>query len=200
MKIAIIGAGNVGSALAKGLVNAGHEVLFGVRDNNAPKTLNALSLVPNARVATPAEACSFGETIIITTPAHTVYESLKDWGNLDGKTIIDATNAVRLKPEPYSTAYHAIAANTHARVVKCFNTTGFENMLNPQGVDMWMAGDNADAKDIAAQLCRDIGFANCYNFGGAAQVELLEQWALCWINLAIMQGYGRDIVLKLGHR
>lgn len=200
MKIAIIGAGNVGSALAKGLVNAGHEVMFGVRDNNAPKTLSAISLVPNALVAAPADASLFGEAIIITTPAHTVYESLNSWGNLDGKTVIDATNAVRLKPEPYPTAYHAIAANTGARVVKCFNTTGFENMLNPQGVDMWMAGDDLAAKDVAAQLSKDIGFANCYNFGGAGQVELLEQWALCWINLAIVQGYGRDIVLKLSHR
>ena len=121
------------------------------------------------------------------------------------KIIIDATNAVRVKPQPYATAFHAIKEITKAKhVVKCFNTTGFENMLNPvyngAGIDMFAAGSSAKAKETASQLAKDAGFANCYNFGGDDKAELLEQFALCWINLAIMQGHGRDIAFKVLRR
>jgi len=50
---------------------------------------------------------------------------------------------------------------------------------------------------LALQLALDAGFGNCYDFGKADKVELLEKFALSWINLAIMQGYGRDIAFKL---
>jgi predicted dinucleotide-binding enzyme len=126
-------------------------------------------------------------------------------GNLEGKTLIDATNSVRTKPEPYPTAYHAIKSLTKLEtVVKCFNTTGFENMLNPlykgEGIYMFCAGNNKPSKKIAEQLAIDIGFASCYDFGGDDKVELLEKFALSWINLAIMQGQGRDIAFKIVRR
>ena len=74
-------------------------------------------------------------------------------------------------------------------------------MKNPvydgQGIDLFMAGDSAKAKAIAEQLAQDAGFANCYNFGGDDKAGLLEQFALSWINLAIMQGHGRNIAFKL---
>ncbi|MEL6846331.1 MAG: hypothetical protein AAFP02_24245 [Bacteroidota bacterium] len=63
-----------------------------------------------------------------------------------------------------------------------------------------MAGDSAKAKSIATQLSTDVGFAHCYDFGGSDKVELLEQFALSWINLAIMQGMGRGIGCKLLRR
>ena len=111
------------------------------------------------------------------------------------------TNAIRTKPEPYATAYHAFEALTEAEVVKCFNSTGFENMKNPEyaqhQLDMFMAGDGDTAKSIAAQLAVDAGFAQCYDFGKGDKVALLEQFELAWINLAIFQGVGRNIGFKL---
>ena len=125
-------------------------------------------------------------------------------GDVTGKTLIDATNAVRQAPEPYPTVYHALADKTQGEVVKCFNSTGFENMLNPiyhgKGIDMFMAGDSASAKAVAAQLALDIGFASCMDFGKADKVELLEKFALAWINLAIMQGHGRAMAFKVVKR
>jgi 8-hydroxy-5-deazaflavin:NADPH oxidoreductase len=53
------------------------------------------------------------------------------------------------------------------------------------------------AKTIATQLALDAGFATCIDFGGDDKVALLEQFALCWINLAMMQGMGRNIAFKL---
>jgi len=43
----------------------------------------------------------------------------------------------------------------------------------------------------------DIGFVKCYDFGGDDQVNLLEQFAMSWINLAIIQKQGRGIVFKI---
>jgi predicted dinucleotide-binding enzyme len=118
--------------------------------------------------------------------------------------LIDATNAIRLKPDPYPTAYHAFEALTKAEVVKCFNSTGFENMLQPDyngtRLDMFMAGKSEAAKKVARQLARDAGFATCYDFGDSDRVALLEQFALAWINLAIFQGEGRQIGFKVLRR
>lgn len=77
-------------------------------------------------------------------------------------------------------------------------------MLNPeyQGekIDMFMAGDSDKAKQIARQLALDAGFGTCWDFGKADKVALLEQFALSWINLAIMQGHGRNLAFKVVRR
>ena len=65
---------------------------------------------------------------------------------------------------------------------------------------MFCAGNNKEAKQTAAQLATDIGFATCYDFGGDDKVQLLEQLALSWINLAIMQGHGRNLAFKITRR
>lgn len=202
MKIAIIGSGNVGSALGKGLLNAGHTVVFGVRNPDSPKTQQTLSLIPNSVVQTVTEASAAAEVLILTTPPESILELIPQLGDLSAKVVIDATNSVRTKPEPYATAFDALKKVTGAEhLVKCFNTTGFENMLNPiyngEGIDMFAAGNSEHAKAIAAQLATDIGFASCYNFGGDDKVELLEKFALSWINLAIMQGHGRNLAFKV---
>lgn len=202
MKIAIIGSGNVGSALGKGWLKAGHEVVFGVRNPDSPKTKKALELIPNAVIKTIEEASKNSEVIVITTPPDAVLELIQQLGDVTNKIIIDTTNSIRTKPEPYPTAYHAIKALTKSElVVKCFNSTGFENMLNPVyngvGIDMFSAGDNKDAKAVAKQLSLDLGFEKCYDFGGDDKVELIEKFALSWINIAIMQGHGRNLAFKL---
>lgn len=86
--------------------------------------------------------------------------------------------------------------------MKCFNSTGFENMTNPiylnfGGIDMFCAGNDKESKAIVQKLARDIGFGECWDFGGDDKVELLEKFALSWINLAIMQGHGREIAFKV---
>jgi hypothetical protein len=202
MKIAIIGSGNVGSALANGWIKAGHQVIFGVRNPGSPKTQKALELIPNAKVQTITDASKNSEVIVITTPPEAVLELVPQLGDISSKIVIDTTNSIRSKPEPYATAYHAIKALSKSdKVVKCFNTTGFENMANPiynnKGIDMFSAGNNSEAKELASKLALDLGFEKCYDFGGDDKVELLEKFALSWINLAIMQGHGRNLAFKL---
>jgi predicted dinucleotide-binding enzyme len=205
MNIAIIGAGNVGSALAAGL-QAKHTVTFGVRNPQSAKSEKAATLIKSASFKTINDACAQAEVIIITTPPEAVLQLIPEMGDASNKVLIDATNSVRTRPEPFPTAYHAMKEKTgSSKVVKCFNTTGFENLLNPVypafgGIDMFCAGDDAEAKKSAMQLAKDIGFAACWDFGGDDKVELLEKFALSWINLAIMQGHGRNLAFKVIRR
>ncbi|HND89655.1 MAG TPA: NADPH-dependent F420 reductase, partial [Saprospiraceae bacterium] len=96
-------------------------------------------------------------------------------------------------------------AHTQTRdVVKCFNTTGFNNMQNPVydgvAIDAFMAGDSDKGKATARQLALDAGFAACYDVGGNDKFTLMEQFAFFWINLAMFQGQGREIGFKLLRR
>lgn len=200
MKIAIIGTGNVGGALATAWARAGHEILLGVQDHANFKGRHLLEN-PNTSVHSIPEAAAAARVLLVATPPQAAAGLAAQFGDLAGKVLIDASNAVRNPPSPYATAYHAFEALSNAAVVKCFNTTGFENMLNPRygdtALDMFMAGGDAEAKALVRQLALDAGFAACFDFGGSERVALLEQFALAWINLAIFQGMGREIGFKL---
>ncbi|CAN5587753.1 NADPH-dependent F420 reductase [soil metagenome] len=202
MKIAIIGSGNIGGTLAQQLIKANHTVLMGVKLPLSDKSIILATKIGEDRFTSVERATAQAEVIIITTPPEAIINIIPQLGDVNDKVIIDSTNSVKTKPEPYKTAFHAIKEITKAaHVVKCFNSTGFENMANPvyhgEGIDMFCAGNSEQAKKVAEQLSKDIGFANCYNFGGDDKVELLEQFALCWINLAIMQGHGRGTAFKI---
>ncbi|MCX6186211.1 MAG: NAD(P)-binding domain-containing protein [Bacteroidetes bacterium] len=203
MNIAIIGTGNVGGALATNWSKKGNTINLGVQDKNYFKGQELLKN-KNTSVYSINEAVAKSDVILIATPPTAIFEIIGQMGDVSEKIIIDATNAVMKSPEPYKTVYHALADKTNAEIVKCFNTTGFENMLNPtyngEAVDMFMAGDNEKAKSVARQLALECGFDTCIDFGKSDKVELLEKFALSWINIAIMQGQGRDIAFKVVRR
>jgi predicted dinucleotide-binding enzyme len=202
MNIAIIGTGNVGSALAQGLVQAGHQVSFGVRDASSPKSQKASTMAGTTLQSIEAASAS-AEVIVIATPPEAVLSLVTQLGDVKNKILIDTTNSIRTRPEPYATAYHALKDLTKSsKIVKCFNSTGFENMTNPVypsfgGIDMFCAGDDKVAKAVVQNLAKQIGFSECWDFGGDDKVELLEKFALSWINLAIMQGHGRNLAFKV---
>lgn len=204
MTIAIIGSGNVGGTLAQRWIRAGHGVLIGAKFPLSNKNKELAAKIGEDRFTTIANAVQQSEVVLIATPPTAIFDIIAEMGDVAPKVIIDATNAVRQKPSPYDTVYHALADKTQAHVVKCFNSTGFENMLNPiyggEKIDMFMAGDSEVAKQTARQLALDAGFGTCWDFGKGDKVLLLEQFALSWINLAIMQGNGRDIAFRLVRR
>ena len=204
MKIAIIGSGNVGGALAKGWAKAGHQIVFGVRNKDEFKG-SRLGDQKNISIDTITNAARQAEVIVVAAVPQAVQSIAEALGDVSGKIIIDTMNSVRVKPEPFSNTTEALLKLTNCKdIVKCFNSTGAENMGDPlyngKGIDMFYAGDSEKAKKVAEQLCKDLGFENVYNFGGSAQFNLLEQFAMSWINLAIVQGYGRNFAFKLVHR
>jgi predicted dinucleotide-binding enzyme len=201
MKIAIIGHGNVGGTLAKAWAKAGHDVIIGTRKAMDKKAARLTEGRPNIMQQRMAEAVQEAEVILVAIPAPATAALAKSLGQLKGKIIIDATNALWEKPEPYETGYHAFKAICKAEAVKAFNSTGFENMANPvygdTTADMFIAGDSQEGKKAAMLLARDAGFETVYDFGGGDKVKALEHFAFGWINLAIMQGQGRQIALKI---
>ena len=73
----------------------------------------------------------------------------------------------------------------------------FDPKYGDDSADMFIAGSSEKAKIIARKLASELGFGRIYDFGGDDKVELLEQFALCWINLAILQKNGRNIAFKI---
>lgn len=205
MKIAIIGTGNVGSALATKWAKSGHELFIGVRDKENFKGRDLLNN-PNTSLNSIHEAVVNAEIILLATPAPAAIEIAKSLGDTSGKIIIDAANIVMGRgPEGFANVSDAILANTQTKdVVKCFNTTGANNMAdtiyNGTALDMFVAGDSTKGKLAAQQLALDAGFSNCYDIGGNDKFELMEKFAFFWINLAMFQGQGRNIGFKLMKR
>ena len=203
MKIAIIGSGNVGGALAKKWIKAGHTILVGARLPLSDKNLKLANEIGEDRFTSVENAVEQSDVILISTPATATVEVVKSLGDTRGKIIIDAMNVVMGRgPRGYKHTTDALLENTQTKdVVKCFNTTGFNNMLDPNygntALDLFVAGDSERGKAAAIQLAKDAGFAACYNIGGNDKFELMEQFAWFWINLAMFQGQGREIGFKL---
>lgn len=205
MKIAIIGTGNVGGALAAKWASAGHEISLGVRNKDQFKGLELLK-DPSIQVYSIQEAVKRSEVIVLATPAPAAIDVATSLGNTANKVIIDTMNIVAGRgPKGYTNTTQAILDHTSSRdVVKCFNTTGFNNMRDTRygesALDMFVAGESTRGKEVATQLAMDAGFANCYSIGGNDKFELMEQFAWFWINLAMFQGQGREVGLKLLRR
>lgn len=200
MNIAIIGTGNVGGALAGQWSKAGHRIHLGVKDTDNFKGKALLSNANTMAYSIP-DAVAHSEVIVLAIPPFAIFEILEQLDDMQHKIIIDATNAMGKLPSPYGSVFACVADKTKAEVVKCFNTTGFENIMNPMydgtPIDMFMAGDSSRAKEVAGTLAIDAGFGSCIDFGKSDKVELLEKFAMSWINLAIIQGHGRNMAFRL---
>ncbi|HNV75711.1 MAG TPA: NADPH-dependent F420 reductase [Gemmatimonadaceae bacterium] len=225
MRIAVIGSGNVGGTLGRRWATLGHDVVFGVRD---PKRGAAAvkggagegALPDRARVATPAQAVRGddgwrADVVLVATPWPAVASALSELGPgaLDGVVLLDATNplgpGLRLEsgPDGASGAEQVQALAPTARVVKAFNTTGFDNMRDPvyegRASVMFYAGDDAAARQVAHQLATDLGF-DAVDAGPLARARALEHLAVLWISLAMGVGgtpsHGRSIAFRLMRR
>jgi predicted dinucleotide-binding enzyme len=207
MKIAIIGAGNVGGTLGRAWAKAGHEVMFGVRDPSSPKVAALLETTGGRAIAgCVAEAAAYGAVVALCTPWDVTESAVRDSRELEGKILLDCTNPLENDLSGLTVGRTTSGAELvakwapGARVVKAFNSTGFENMADPdfggRATTMFIAGDDESAKAIACELAREIGFDPVVA-GPLAMARLLEPLALLWIKLAVVQGYGTRIAFQL---
>lgn len=210
MRIGIVGAGNVGGALGAGWARKGHGIVFGVRNPADPKVTALLaSTGGGARAGTVAAAAAFGEVVVLATPWNATEEAVRACGDLSGKVVLDTTNP--LKPDlsglsvggDDSGGERAARWARGAKVVKIFNTTGFDNMADPRYPDgaatMFLCGDDGGAKKTAASLAADLGF-DPVDAGPLSAARLLEPLAMLWISLAYRQGMGREVAFRLMRR
>ena len=202
MKISIIGAGHVGSALGTGWARRGHEIIFGVRNPKKTDSATTATIVP------VMEAAQSSDVIVLSVPWGGVPDALLSAGDLKGRILLDATNPLLpdlsgLDTAPGTSGAEKVASLSSASVVKIFNTTGYPNMANPdyhgERATMFYCGDDVNAKRIAAGLASDLGFEPV-DSGPLAHAHLLESLALLWITLALKQGYGVNMAFKMMRR
>jgi 8-hydroxy-5-deazaflavin:NADPH oxidoreductase len=197
MRIAVIGAGNVGGGLGKALADVGHEVVFGVRDPDSTKTLAALAEIPNASAASPSEAVDGAEVIVFALRPVAIPATIRDLPPLADRIVIDAMN--RFDGDPLrSTTEDLAELLPGAKLAKAFNTIGYENLTTARDrttpVAMFVAGDDPDAKRVAMGLAAEIGFEP-EDAGGLANTKPLEDMVRVWI--ALTQVHGRTIGFAL---
>lgn len=210
MRIAVIGAGAVGATLAHRWIQAGHGICFGSRSPTSDKVQAALSALPgSARAAPVAEAVDWCEVALLATQYRDAVSAVAAAGDFGGRILLDATNP--LKPDlsglldigALSAAEIIARAASGARVVKAFNSTGFNVMADPGfsagRAVMLVCGDDRDARETARRLASNIGF-DAIDAGPLSEARLLEAIAMLWIRLAYAHGQGRDIAFSLLRR
>lgn len=210
MKIAIIGAGNVGGTLGKAWAAKGHDIIFGVRDPQAAKVQEVVKATGGrTRATTVKDAAAQAEVVLLATPWGATQDAIKAAGPLAGKVVIDATNPLKPDFSGLALGYTTSAGEEVARwapgakVVKAFNSIGAQHMANPrfggQSASMFICGDDATAKKTVAGLAEALGF-DPVDAGPLTQARLLEPLAMLWISLAYAYGHGVDIAFKLLRR
>ena len=193
MKIAIVGKGRVGKALAPAFQQAGHNVVYGVRDPTDRKHQGD-DMIP---LKSTAEAIVWGDVIIAAIMWDGINDLISAGGDMSGKILIDCINpydfAGGLKPliDGNTSTAELIQARTKAAVVKTLNQVGSDVMADlgahPSRPLQFVAADDADAKGTALRLLLDIGFDG-RDAGGLEFAADLEGMARLWIAQAFMHG------------
>ena len=162
----------------------------------------------SATAVSHQQAVQQAEVVVIATPwsvTEALLTSLSGWA---GKIIIDATNPIgpglQLTVGTTNSGGELVAKwASGGRVVKAFNSTGYNNMVNPvyqgESTTMFIAGDDPVAKAVVTELAQALGF-DVADVGNLSMARWLEPLAMVWINLAMAQGLGRDIAFKLVRR
>ena len=172
MRIGIIGAGMIGSTLAKLWVDAGHDVRIASRH---PEELQPLveRLGARASAGAPQDAATFGEVVLLTVPLKAVPDLVHELApSLVGKIVLDTGNAYEQRDgaaaleasvHRHGSAGWAAAMFPGSRWVKAFNTVYFKTLEREahrkgERVGIPLASDDPDALEVAAGLVRDAGF------------------------------------------
>jgi 8-hydroxy-5-deazaflavin:NADPH oxidoreductase len=200
VRVGILGSGDVGRVLAAGFAGLGHDVKIGSRD---PQKLAdwAETAGPHVSTGTFAETARFGDILVLATLGVATEEAIRLAGvdAFEGKVVIDATN-----PLDFSTGAPRLSIGhtdslgeviqrllPRTRVVKAFNTVGNALMINPQlpggPPDMFICGNDEDAKKIVTQICKHFGWG-VVDIGGIEGSRHLEPMCMVWVLHGVRSG------------
>jgi hypothetical protein len=210
MRIGIIGAGNVGQALGKGLAKAGHEIVYGAREPGAAPH-------EGSRVDTVRNAVAASEAIVLATPWAAVPDALaaagdfggkvKTMGDLTGKVLVDCSNAIGkgftlVHGHTTSSAEEIAKALPGTKVVRAFNQQGAEVLRNPRfggkAATSFVAADDDGVRALVIELSDDVGL-DSVSAGPLSSSRLLEPMTLVWIAMSQTLGT-REFGLSLRRR
>lgn len=190
--IAVIGTGRVGGALGPRLGALGYPVIYGSR---TPGSDRVAALVAGSseqsRAALPGESVNGADIVILAVPWQAIDATLTGLGALDGKIVIDVTNALRVNEQRMMEMAVATSAAEiiqqripGASVVKAFNAVGSHVMADPATgggpVTIPLAGNDAAAKTRVAALVEELGFESL-DVGPLGNARYLEGMAVLYM-------------------
>jgi predicted dinucleotide-binding enzyme len=192
--IAIIGTGNVGSALGPRWASHGYKVVYGSRMPDSDRVKALLKESPKASATQAAQAARGAAVVVIAVPGRLAAETVAGLGDLKGKLIIDTTNTMGFKdgkvsdPDGSETVLERIqAAAPGAQAVKAFNTVSAVVMKNPAAtggpVTLPIAGGDAAARAKVAALAQELGFA-VIDLGGPEMARFAEHLGRLYVAYA----------------
>jgi 8-hydroxy-5-deazaflavin:NADPH oxidoreductase len=202
-KMAVLGSGRAGHALGVGLAKHGHHVMLGSRDPSSDRAKRWLADVGEGGTAgTYADAAAWADWVFMCVPGTAVEATMLMLGGgaLDGKIVVDVTNAMTTVDADHitltwgtddSVAQHIQRQAPRARVVKAFNTTGTSSMIDPHvpcaPPDMPICGDDAEAKAAVSELLRDVGWEPL-DLGTIHSAPMIEAMTLAWVQYGRTKG------------
>ncbi|HET7814942.1 MAG TPA: NAD(P)-binding domain-containing protein, partial [Candidatus Baltobacteraceae bacterium] len=167
MKIGIIGSGNIGQALGRLWAKKGHQIYYSF-SHDKDKLENLASESGNeSKAATAYDAVRCSDIVLFSPPWTEIDEAIKQVGRFEGQTIIDTTNPfidAKMNVEEFaegdSSSQSVQRRVGDATVIKAFNTLRAETLESKsgQGLVVFVAGDDAVAKETVCQLVEDAGF------------------------------------------
>jgi 8-hydroxy-5-deazaflavin:NADPH oxidoreductase len=199
MRIAILGTGAVGPALAKALSAAGHEVTIGTRD---PQQTKARGQWAEVDLPLAAYQDLDADIFINATNGSGSLPALQAVGNaLKGKVVIDASNPLDFSqgfpPSLFVSNTDSLAEQLQrefpeARVVKMFNTMANQVMINPRGLaddsTIFVAGNDTEARQSAASIAADLGWTDVFDLGDLTAARALEMYLPLWVRIFAQLG------------
>jgi predicted dinucleotide-binding enzyme len=185
MQIAVIGAGTIGRTLGGRWTEAGHDVIYGVREPGAPGT------------AAIDVAVARAEVVLLAVPGAATREVIASLGTaLAGSVVIDATNDIHGTGTLH--ALDELAAGAHP--VRAFNTLGHESYADPSfdGVpaDLFYASEEGRAREVAERLIADVGLRPVW-LGGPEAFDLVDSLARIWFTLVFQRKLGRRLAFRM---
>jgi len=200
VKVGILGSGDVGKSFARAFGALGHDVVIGSR---SPEKLSDFVGGEGDRVTsgTFEEAARSGDLLVLATHGMATEEAIEMAGksNFGNKVVIDATNpldfsggAPRLAVGHTDSLGEQIQRSIpNARVVKAFNTVGNALFFKPElpngPPDMFIGGNDADAKKLVSQVCDAFGWG-VVDLGGIEASRYLEPMCMAWVVHGVISG------------
>jgi len=199
MQIAILGTGPVGRALGKAFSAAGHEVVIGTRDPEQTKQREEWA---GLDLPLAAYGDLDADVFINATDGQGSLAALRAVGDaLNGKVVIDTSNPLDhsqgFPPSLFVSNTDSLAeqlqrALPKVRLVKMFNTMANEVMVNPRGLSedstIFVAGNDPDARQTAAALAADLGWADVFDLGDLTAARGLEMFITLWVRMYVQLG------------
>jgi predicted dinucleotide-binding enzyme len=199
MKIGILGTGVTGQTIGSKLVQLGHDVMMGSRDEANPSAIAwAKDIGHNALYGTFMNAAEFGEIVFNCTLGSASLEALKQAGevNLKGKILIDTSNPLDRSTDTWTLT----VCNTDSlgeqiqrefpetKVVKTLNTVNANVMVDPskliEKTNIFVSGNDIEAKATVVRILRDwFGWKEIVDLGNITTSRSVEMYVPLWHNL-----------------